>query len=227
ESWAAERAVCRAPDPLEWGSAPPSCTTAAALHNLLTDGFYAPYSANPRYLLLIDCRDPKAFTKRRLHTAYWHGALHTAPPPDTVHTIVLYDDRPRKGKPEQGDKDALAMLYHDLRKQKLDPMVVVGGWQNLENTCSHLMVNGAAAPDEAGTPWYPALVVPGLLYLGHAEMAQDPRVLAALRVTHVVAVTECLPPRVLPAMNYLVVPVPEEDPVITPIKKGSSQVTYI
>ncbi|XP_045619936.1 uncharacterized protein [Procambarus clarkii] len=210
ESWAAERAVRRAPEPLDWGLAPPSCLTPAALHNLLTDGFYAPYSANPQYLLVVDCRAPRAFTRRRLTTARWHGALHTAPAPNLVNTIVLYDDRPRTARPQPGDSDPLATLYHDLRRQKLDPLVLLGGWTVLEATCPHLLEGGDGIPTPEPMPWYPAQIIPGLLYLGHAEMASDPRVLTALRVTHIVDVTETLPPRVLPSMNYLVVPVPEE-----------------
>ncbi|XP_042207536.1 tyrosine-protein phosphatase vhp-1-like [Homarus americanus] len=210
ESWAAERAVRRAPETLDWGLAPPSCLTPAALHNLLTDGFYAPYSANPHYLLVVDCRAPRAFTRRRLTTARWHGALHTAPPPNLVNTIVLYDDRPRTARPQPGDNDPLATVYHDLRRQKLDPLVLLGGWTVLEATCPHLLEGGDTTPTPNPMPWYPAQIVPGLLYLGHAEMASDPHVLTALRVTHIVDVTECLPPRVLPSMNYLVVPLPEE-----------------
>lgn len=211
ESWAAERAVCRPPEPLDWGLAPPHCITPATLHNLLTDGFYAPYAANPRYLLVADCRAPRAFTRRRLATARWHGALHTAPPPNLVNTIVLYDDRPRSGPPAPGDTDPLATIYHDLRRQKLDPLVLLGGWSVLEATCPHLLEGGDDPPTPDPMPWYPAQILPGLLYLGHAEMATDPRVLSSLRVTHVVDVTESLPPRVLPSMNYLVVPVPEEE----------------
>ncbi|XP_064114235.1 uncharacterized protein LOC135220729 [Macrobrachium nipponense] len=222
ESWAAERAVCRPPEPLEWGVAPPNCITPASLHNLLTDGFYAPYSANPRYLLVVDCRAPRAFTRRRLATARWHGALHTAPAPNLVHTIVLYDDKPRTAVPRPEDTDPLANLYHDLRRQKLDPLVLVGGWQVLEVTCPHLLEGGDNPPTPEPMPWYPAQVIPGLLYLGHAEMASDPRVLSALCVTHVVDVTECLPPRVLPSMNYLVVPLPEEETESTKPSEKSS-----
>lgn len=204
-----ERAVRRPPEPLDWGLAPPGCVTPAALHNLLTDGFYAPYAANPNYLLLVDCRPDEAFAKRRLSSARWHGALHAAPDPRLVNTIVLYDDRPRTATPPAADVDPLARLYHELRRQKLDPLVLVGGWAVLEATCPHLL-EGAEGPPTEPTPWYPAQVVPRQLYLGHAEMAAHPRVLAALRITHIVDVTERLPPRVLPAMNYLLVPVPED-----------------
>ncbi|KAK4297500.1 hypothetical protein Pmani_030098 [Petrolisthes manimaculis] len=184
--------------------------TAAVLHNLLTDGFYAPYAANPQYLLVVDCRDAKAFTRRRLASAYWYSALHTAPLPSTVVNIVLYDDRPRIAPPLKADTDPLAILYHDLRRQKLDPQIVVGGWGALQATCPHLLEGGDTTPTPEPRPWYPAQIIPDLLYLGQADMASDMRVLAALRVTHIVDVTECLPPRVLPAMNYLVVPLPEE-----------------
>ncbi|XP_050712409.1 probable rhodanese domain-containing dual specificity protein phosphatase [Eriocheir sinensis] len=209
ESWAAERAVRRPPEPLDWGLAPQGCITPAALHNMLTDGFYAPYAANPHYLLLVDCRPDEAFAKRRLSSARWHGALHDAPDPRLVNTIVLYDDRPRTATPPAMDVDPLARLYHELRRQKLDPLVLVGGWAMLDATCPHLLEGGEGPPSEP-TPWYPAQVVPRQLYLGHAEMAAHPRVLAALRITHIVDVTERLPPRVLPAMNYLLVPVPED-----------------
>ena len=178
----------------------------------MTDGFYAPYTANPTYLLLIDCRSAKQFTKRRMVRARWHGTLQDNPPP--YCSIVLYDEVPRAISPDSKQAGVLPQLYHKLKKLRLDPQIVMGGWQSLELSCSHLMEDGGdqLSGPVYEPPWFPALIIPGLLYLGHAEMASDQQVLSALGITHIVSIAHRIPPNVLPALNYLVVPIPEEDP---------------
>ena len=220
ESWAAERAVCCIPRPLEWGTPPTGCITPACLHNILTDGFYAPYAANPLYLLLIDCRDSQDYEKKRLMTAKWYGELSSGPQPENCITIVLYDDRPRTSSPPRNSyypehDDSLTQIYHEFKRRRLDPLIVAGGWPALEATCSNLMqfgyeVDHVAKPE---IPWFPALIMPNFLYCGHAEMSSNTKILSVLQITHVISVSEDIPARVLPTMNYLVVPLPENDPV--------------
>lgn len=227
ESWALERAVSYTPEMLDWGCPPAGCITPISLHNLMTDGFYAPYHSNPSYLLLVDCRAAKDFTKKRMARSRWHGTVQDNPPP--YCSIVLYDDIPRATSPDKQDQSPLAQLYHKLKRLRLDPQVVIGGWQALEVTCSHLMEE-EVDPFSANTsyPWFPALIIPGLLYLGHAEMACDHRVLESLGITHVVAIADRIPHTVLPTLNYLVVPIPEEDPADPdPVTEGTDLVTSL
>ncbi|KAL7643083.1 UNVERIFIED_CONTAM: hypothetical protein RMT77_006373 [Armadillidium vulgare] len=214
ESWAAERSLKYSPEPLDWATPPSGSITPSCLHNLLTDGFYAPFAANPRYLLLIDCRPEKCYLAKRLITAKWYQNLHRCPSLETCVFIVLYDNTPRTGPPMPHEKDPLSILYHDLKRQKLDPKVVVGGWPTIEIICSHLTVIGEEYLHTKTTiPWYPTLLIPGFLYLGQADMASNPYILTQLHVTHVVALSDIIPRRVLPSTNYLVVPLAEGDPV--------------
>ncbi|KAA0194349.1 hypothetical protein HAZT_HAZT010316 [Hyalella azteca] len=213
---------------LDWGTPPPGCITPIALHNLMTDGFYAPYAANPAYLLLVDCRSAKQFTRRRLVRSKWYGTIQEDLPP--YYSIVLYDEVPRAKAPDPQATGPLPELYHKLKQLRLNPQVVMGGWQALQISCFYLMEQGGdqllgpAKPP----PWFPALIIPGLLYLGHAEMACNDQVLLALGITHVVAIADRVPHTVLPALNYLVVPIPEEDPVdMNPASGGTDLVASL
>lgn len=220
--------MSRPPEILDWGTPPQGCISSVALHNLMTDGFYAPYAANPAYLLLVDCRSAKQFTKSRMARARWHETLQDNPPP--YCSIVLYDEVPRATAPDSHQVGILSQLYYKLRKIKLDPLIVIGGWQSLEATCPHLIEEGGDPLSGAVSqlPWFPALIVPGLLYLGHAEMANDQKVLSALGITHIVAISDRVPPNVLPALNYLVVPIPEEDPADpNPVSGGTDLVASL
>ncbi|MCL4168792.1 UNVERIFIED_CONTAM: hypothetical protein GTU68_041534, partial [Idotea baltica] len=212
ESWALERSLRSSPESLDWATPPSGCITPSCLHNLLTDGFYAPFASNPRYLLLIDCRPEKSFCRSRLVTARSVSALQEGPAPEKCYSVVLYDDVPRTAPPSPLEEGPLSTLYHDFKRQRLDPLIVVGGWATIEIICSHLVVEGGPALLPKALPWYPSLMIPGFLYLGQADMASDRRILTQLRVTHIVALSDIVPRRVLPSTNYLVVPLPEGDP---------------
>ena len=109
----------------------------------------------------------------------------------------------------------LARIYHKLIRLGHEPLIVIGGWQGIESWCSHLMETSTTESHkkQEETPWYPSLIIPGLLYLGHSEMASDRKVLSSLGITHIVTISERVPPDILPALNYLVIPIPENDPV--------------
>lgn len=154
-------------------------------------------------------------------TARWYDRLQETPPPEVCYSIVLFDEVPRTCPPSSQEVGPLPRLYFELKKRRLDPKVVAGGWSTIEIICSHLTVARDAFPGKPTLPWYPTLIVPGYLYLGQAHMASNPQILTQLRVSHVVALSDVVPRRILLSTNYLVVPLAEGDPV-TESKKGTA-----
>ena len=96
------------------------------LHNVLFDGFYAPYMTNPDYLLLIDARPSRAsYGRRRLLTARHHTDvdLDAVGLARYVH-LVVYD---QDGAGVDRSDSTLAAVVRHLQRRRPEPCALLGG----------------------------------------------------------------------------------------------------
>ena len=87
-------------------------------HNLIYDGFYAPFLKNPFYVVVIDTRSEVAFVHSHVITSRWHGHINFSEKNFDFlkfSLIVMYD---QDGTGLDNKDSNLRKLFDSLRSRR-------------------------------------------------------------------------------------------------------------
>ena len=180
-----------------------------SFHNILYDGFYAPYLRNPKYLLLIDARQEQDYNANHVITARWHGRINRD---DTDYTtycqVVIYDDN---GNGINTPDSSVKKVIENFTRKQFSPMYVKGGYSAIEKSCKYLLtrLDFPYREHSLTVDWFPSMILEANLYLGRADQAVNATVIKHLGITDVVCVTDRVPTGIFKYIKYKIVPISE------------------
>ena len=176
------------------------------LYNSMNDGQLSPYLYDPMYMLIIDTRCKEDYLSQHINTAIHVSELDYVMSRENLADftmIILYDN---KGLSHSLKDSTLSSIYDVMHEKKLDPFILVGGFDRFQARHPYLCSSTIARTERQRQLLiknYPSIILEDQLFLGRGDQATNWTVVSNLGITHVVNITREHPDAFPDKLKYL------------------------